>query len=501
MKYINRFLKNRGGNGGSLVSLLLLIMLLAACAPQPPRTVYITPLPAIATAEPAQQPTALATRPVYEPGTLVDYIARTGDSLPALALRFNTTQQEILENNPDLTEKVTTLTPGMSLQIPIYYEALWGNPFQIIPDPLFINGPAQIDFDARAFVDNHPGWLKDYSSLAGGEVRRGGDLIDYVALEYSISPRLLLALAEYQAGALTIETLPDEMKYYPLGFEDEFHEGFYLQLLWAANLLNNGYYGWRSGNLDTITRLDGSIEHPDPWQNAATVALQHYFSGLLPVADYQKAIYSAGFYKTYSTLFGVPWQNVPDHIPGDLQQPELRLPFVAGKTWSYTGGPHSAWGEGAPLAAIDFAPPSVVGGCASSDEFVTAVADGQIVRSETGVAMLDLDGDGDERTGWVILYLHLGNNDKIRPGMLVKTGDLIGHPSCEGGSATGTHVHIARKYNGEWIEADSVVPFNLEGWIAKKGAVPYQGTMNNFGRVITASEKGLSNSYITAGKQ
>lgn len=498
MKIRNRIPVNKPVPLARCITLVSMVVILAACAPQPPRTVYITPFPVIATEEPAQQPTPLATRPVYEPGTLVDYNARTGDNLPALALRFNTTVPEILENNPDLNEGVTTLTPGMKMQIPIYYEALWGNPFQIIPDSLFINGPAQIGFDTKAFVDAQPGWLKNYSSLAGGEVRRGGDLVEYVALEYSISPRLLLAVAEYQVGALTVETLTDELKAYPLGFEDQSHEGFYLQLLLAANLLNNGYYSWRSGTLDTITRLDGTIEHPDPWQNAATVALQHYFSGLLPVDEYQKAIYSEGFYKTYSTLFGDPWQNVADHIPGDLKQPELRLPFVPGKTWSYTGGPHSAWGEGAPLAAIDFAPPAVAGGCAPSEEFVTAMADGQIVRSDPAVALLDLDGDGDEHTGWVILYLHLGINDKIRPGMLVKTGDLIGHPSCEGGSATGTHVHLARKYNGEWMEADSVVPFNLEGWVAKKGATPYQGTMFNFGRVITASDKGLPNSYITS---
>ncbi len=499
MKSTGSRINNRRGGFGSLFSAIMSILILSACSPQPPITVYITPFPLSATEAPAQQPTALATRPVYQPGTLVAYTARTGDNLPALAHHFNTTVKEILENNPQLSEKTTTLTPGENLQIPIYYEALWGNPFQIIPDSLYINGPAQIGFDTKSFVNAHPGWLKNYASLAGGEVRRGADLIDYVSLEYSISPRLLLALAEYQAGALSVETLEPQEKVYPLGYEDEFHQGFYLQLLWAANTLNNGYYSWRSGKLGTITRLDGSIEHPDPWQNAATVALQNYFSQVLPVADYHKAIYSEGLYNTYAALFGDPWQHTSDHIPGDLQQPALRLPFVPGKTWSYTGGPHSAWGEGAPLAALDFAPPSVVGGCAASNEFVTAMADGQIVRSEKGLAMLDLDGDGDEHTGWVILYLHLGLNDKIRPGMLVKTGDLIGHPSCEGGSATGTHVHIARKYNGEWIEADSVVPFNLEGWVAKNGTVPYQGSLSNFGRVITASDKGLANSYITAG--
>lgn len=477
----------------------MLFMLLVSCTPRQPVTVYITPLPLVPTEEPVQQPTALATRQVYSPGTLVEYTARTGDTLPVLVKRFNTTLAEISEANPQLDKATTTLTPGTRLQIPIYYEALWGNPFQILPDPLFINGPAQIGFDTRAFVDSHPGWLKNYSSLAGGEIRRGGDLIDYVAVTYSLSPRLLLALAEYQAGALSVETLADEMKAHPLGYEDTYHVGFYLQLLWAADELNNGYYSARSGTLETITLLDGSIEHPDPWQNPATVALQFYFSKALPPKDYQVAIYSDGFYGTYNELFGDPWLNTVDHIPGNLQQPEFKLPFVPGKTWSYTGGPHSAWGDAAPLAAIDFAPPAVVGGCTPSDEFVTAMADGQIIRTEEGVALLDLDGDGDERTGWVILYLHLGVNDKIRPGMLVKTGDLIGHPSCEGGSATGTHVHLARKYNGEWIEADSAVPFNLEGWIARKGAVPYQGTLNNFGRIITASDKGLANSYITAG--
>ncbi len=484
------------------VGIVLSLLFLAACAPAAPTTVYyITPLPQTPQPEVEEviEPTPIATRPVYDPGTLVDYTAQSGDTLPVLALRFNTTIDEILEANPELPADITTLSPGDELKIPIYYEALWGNPYQIIPDSLFVNGPAQIDFDARAFVDAHPGWLKNYSSLAGGETRRGGDLIEYVALTFSVSPRLLLALAEFQAGALSVETLPEEMKRYPLGYEDQFHEGFYLQLNWAANALNNGYYNWRTGALDTITRLDGTIEHPDPWQNAASVSLQNYFAGQLPVEEYQRAIYSEGFYRTYTELFGDPWQNVVNHIPGNLQQPELALPFELGKTWTYTGGPHAAWGNGAPLAAIDFAPPAVIGGCAPSSEFVTAVADGQIVRSGPAVALLDLDGDGDERTGWVIFYLHLGLNDQIRPGMLVKTGDPIGHPSCEGGSATGTHIHIARKYNGEWVSAGGILAFNLEGWIAGNGIEEYKGTLKKHGRTVDACTCSDPASQITAG--
>lgn len=35
------------------------------------------------------------------------------------------------------------------------------------------------------------------------------------------------------------------------------------------------------------------------------------------------------------------------------------------------------------------------------------MADGLVVRSSSDGVALDLDKDGDERTGWVIFYLHL----------------------------------------------------------------------------------------------
>jgi len=111
-----------------------------------------------------------------------------------------------------------------------------------------------------------------------------------------------------------------------------------------------------------------------------------------------------------------------------------------------------------------------------------AVADGVIARSEYGVVILDLDGDGDERTGWDILYLHVATRDRITIGSHVQTGDPIGHPSCEGGTSTGTHIHIARKYNGEWVPADGPLAFNLEGWLAGRGNQAYAGTLTKHGQ-------------------
>jgi len=89
--------------------------------------------------------------------------------------------------------------------------------------------------------------------------------------------------------------------------------------------------------------------------------------------------------------------------------------------------------------------------------------------------VLDLDSDGDEHTGWVVFYLHIAKQDRVPVGTTVKAGDPLGHPSCEGGRSTGTHIHIARKYNGEWIVADGVIPFDLAGWRPIRGNEAYSG--------------------------
>lgn len=478
--------------------LVLGIVFLSSCTSNP--SALATPA-SIESATPTAQPeitrTPIPARPIYAPATLVDYTVQPGDAVNVLAAHFNTTAKEIYEANPLLNPKSSTLTAGLVLKIPIYYKALWGSQFQIIPDSLYVNGPAQLGFDTSSFVDSQPGWLKTYSELAGGKYRRGGELIDYVAQNASISPRVLLALSEYQAGALSQPTIDETLQTYPLGYEDQYHKGFYLQLVWATNLLNNGYYGWRNGRLESFTLADNEMVVPDPWQNAATVALQNYYAYLYPKERYNQAILDDGFFAVYKEYFGDPWQETKSYIPGNLTQPDLVLPFESGKKWTFAGGPHAAWGSGEPYAALDFGPN--VSGCSPSADYVVAVADGQIVRTEPAIAILDLDQDGDERTGWVIFYLHLGTNEMVRPGVLVKRGDPIGHPSCEGGSATGTHVHIARKYNGEWIDADSAVPFNLEGWVAHNGSVPYFGSLKRFGKVVTAVVEKAGNSIITAG--
>jgi LasA protease len=431
-------------------------------------------------------PTPLPTREKFQPGQLVEYVAQPGDTLPGLASHFNTTIAEIREANPIIPKDASTMPAGFPMKMPIYYQELWGSPYQIIPDSLFVYGPAQKDFDTVAFVNKQSGWFKNYTAYASDENRNGGEIVDLLARNYSISPRLLLAIIEFQTGGLTSPALPSNIDEYPLGYKDFNHKGLYLQLSWAANTLNNGYYDWRSGILKIFEHSDGKLERPDPWQNAGTVALQFYLSRKLPQEVYSRGIGPDGIAAVYTKLFGNPWESDTNFIPGSLKQPPLRMPFLGGKFWSFTGGPHSPWGDGSPRAALDFAPPAVVGGCAETYETATAVADGIVVRADPAIAVLDLDGDGDERTGWVIFYLHLASSDKAKAGTRLKAGDPIGRPSCEGGRSTGTHVHLARKYNGEWIPADGPIPFDFEGWLAKDGSEPYLGSLTKYSRTIYA---------------
>jgi murein DD-endopeptidase MepM/ murein hydrolase activator NlpD len=467
------------------VTVTSLTILLSSCAPREPNTAIenmITPL------APTIIPAPTSGRPQYQPGELVEYTAQNGDTLPALAKRFNTSLEEILEANPIIPREATTMPVGLPMRIPIYYLSLWGTEYQSMPDHAFVNGPAQVGFNTSAFVASTNGWLKEYRTYAGGKRRTGAEMVDYVATNYSVSPRILLAILEYQAGALSQPEPPNEK--YLLGFRRAFYESPYLQLVIAANTLNNGYYGWRSGALTEFELTDLSLTRPDPWQNAGSVAIQYYFSRLYAGDDYLASIGPGGLARTYSTLFGDPWLDSSTVIPGSLQQPELRFPFRAGHVWSYTSGPHTGWGTGEPFAALDFAPASDLTGCytVARHLYATAMADGLVVRSDIDGVVIDLDKDGDERTGWVLFYLHTATDSRITVGKEVKAGDPIGYPSCEGGSSTGTHVHIARKYNGEWILADGPLAFNLEGWVAGGGEASREGTLTRGAQTVVACE-------------
>jgi len=278
----------------------------------------------------------------------------------------------------------------------------------------------------------------------------------------------------------------------------------YNQLVWAVNQLSIGYYAYREGRMTKITFPDGTSARMAPDLNAGSAALQYFFAQYHQGQQWMDTLDSqSGFPAFYERMFGDPWkraETVEPLYPRSVKQPSLILPFVKNWTWAYTGGPHGAWERDGAYAALDFAPGNTRPGCVESGTWTVAAADGLVVRSGNGVVVLDLDGDGYEQTGWVLVYLHVSSDDRIPLGSWVATGQQLGHASCEGGLATGTHIHLARKYNGEWVPADGPLPFNLGGWISHAGAAAYKGTLTRDDIIITANTNSNAASVVTRGE-
>jgi murein DD-endopeptidase MepM/ murein hydrolase activator NlpD len=234
--------------------------------------------------------------------------------------------------------------------------------------------------------------------------------------------------------------------------------------------------------------------------NAGSVGIQNLFSKLYKQDGWRLALYGAeGFPALYQRAFGDPWRRaaeVEPLFPAGLEQPILELPFVPGERWSLTGGPHESWKTGSPRGAIDLAPVTGEKACAVSRAWVTASAPGLVTRSERNIVAVDLDGDGYEGTGWVVFYFHVADLERVLPGTRVQTDDHLGHPSCEGGRSTGTHVHIARKFNGEWIAADGPLPLVLSGWQAYADEKNYLGGLVKGEQAAVASPVGPRTSIV-----
>lgn len=449
--------------------------------------------------EPQATPTASPTnQEVLFNTTPFLYYTQAGDTLPVLAVRFGVEPHEI--TSPEAIPETSLFNPGQLLIIPRKIANTTAAQ-KLIPDSEVVYSPSAVDFDIEAFAREAGGFLGSYWTYLGSTGRTSGaGVVARVALENSINPRLLLALLEYESGLVYGSPRYPNQIDYALGKVDPRHKGLYNQLSWAVVQLSNGYYGWREGRLTEFNFSDGVHARLHPELNAGTAALQYFFAQSYDSQGWLQALDpEAGFPALYERMFDNPWVRalaVEPLYPPDLVQPPLILPFMVDQVWSFSGGPHGAWEREGAWAAIDFAPGSVEPGCVESNTWTVAAASGLVVRSGNGVVVLDLDGDGREQTGWVLVYLHVATKGRIKVGEWVQTGDPLGHPSCEGGFSTGTHIHLARKYNGEWIVADGPMPFMLSGWTVRAGKNPYEGSMVRDEQVVIASQLGSTASHI-----
>ncbi len=422
------------------------------------------------------------------------YMVQAGDTLGDIAQRYGISVQDLmLANNisdPNL------LDVGMVLNIPAPNPGDAGSALKMIPDSELVYGPASAFFDIETFIQSQNGYLAEYAEEVNSGFLTGAEIVQLVSQNYSVNPRLLLALLEYQSGWVT-NPAPINISF-PMGLADDNRYGLYRQLAWTADTLNRGYYLWKANALSTWVLNDGTVIPIDPTINAGTAAIQYFFSKFDDRPTWEKDVNETGVMVTYFVFFGNPFLlSIEPLVPATLSQPAMNLPFGPSEAWYFTGGPHGGWDSGSAWAALDFAPPGENGTCSTSPLWVTAMADGVITRASDGAVIQDLDNDGYEQTGWVILYMHIAAEERVTAGEYLFAGESVGHPSCEGGVSNATHVHIARRFNGEWIAADGLIPFNLNGWISSGDGNEYNGFLSRGSRVIEALDSANDHNLIS----
>jgi LasA protease len=413
----------------------------------------------------------------------VGYLSQAGDTLRTIAIRFGVMPSDIKAVDGESLPPDGLLEPGTALIIPISLTGT-SDSTHLFPDSAIVYSPAFANFDPIQYIHDQNGYLASYIE-GSGEIANGAEILRQIAFNNSFSPKLLMALMEYESGWVTQKNPPAETLRYPLGHKDPNGMGLKSQLIWATNILSIGYYGWRDASQLELGFADGGTLRLAPDLNAGTVAILYYFSRTTGSRqEWEQAVLD--FRGVYERLFGDPFDEAVEPLySSDLPLYEMELPFYKGQQWAFTGGPHGAWERDGARAALDFAPTDAPN-CGVSPSWAVASAAGLVVRSIGNVVVIDLDGDGYEQTGWNILYLHIADQDHILYGTRVEIDDRLGHPSCQGGISTGTHLHMARKYNGEWMLAGGPVPFVLSGWVASAGEKPYEGTLVRDGQVVIA---------------
>jgi LasA protease len=429
-------------------------------------------------------PTPDAPRTLPTPRSQMDqYVVQAGDTLGSIAAKYSISPDALMQAN-GLTE-ADILQVDQYLSIPMPEPGAIGPSFKIIPDSELVNGPAATTLDMESFVQGIGGYLATYTEdINNDETLTGIQIVQRIATNYSVNPRLLLALLDYRSEWVS-DTSPAEVDY-PMGMEDPNYAGLYRQLAWTANELNRGYYLWRVNAVSSWVLGDGSAVPVDPTINAGTAGVQYFLGKLNDRATWENDTSAFGVFQKYYFMFGNPFDRaIEPLVPADIAQPKMQLPFEKGIAWAFTGGPHGGWDAGSAWGALDFGPLGTVG-CTPSFDWAVAVADGRIIRASNGAVIQDLDNDGFEQTGWTVLYMHVDSHERVEAGTYLFAGEHIGHASCEGGVSNATHLHIARKYNGEWIPADGLLPFILDGWISSGNGGEYDGFLTRGSQTIEA---------------
>lgn len=300
--------------------------------------------------------------------------------------------------------------------------------------------------------------------LAGVTLNVGGRRYDFATtllgqtLYYSVSPKIILALIEYQADLVTMANLPGERYTWAAGYQGEGGRfaGLGAQMRWAVREL---YYARR--DLPTrppLTFLDGEVAAP-----AALTDAQYVMARLLAPTIYSDRLDVAlwQYADTYERLFGALPATIPAYPPPPalLHRPLAEIlpvtsffdhggPFLTRNT---ADGVTTYWGRTETDMAFAYdghdgwdyagAPPDPALASAAGTVVFAGIAD-----DNCDTRAVIVEHGQDVRT----LYWHL-SQVLVDVGQVVTQGETIGIIG-ETGCAKGPHLHFGVQYRGVSID-------------------------------------------------
>ncbi len=316
----------------------------------------------------------------------------------------------------------------------------------------------------QALLEQQPGPLKSALISVGDRNQSLAEVVVGQAYLYSLNPKLLLALLEYQSQLLSDPNPSAERLDWAMAFhgEDEKWQGLHAQLRWAARELRRGVRDY-----PVVTELtykpDGDEEVKGPLPeglNAASYAVLRVLAQTRTPEEVAQLLADGSFVATYSKLFEDPRAPLGP-LPGPAQ-PFLRsplpkptyvtsffdheYPFLVQNgslvSWwgrretevSYDG--HDGWDYGLrPPDPILAAAPGTVVWVGNSDDGCATPARGVII---------------DHGNGYRTLYWHL-SEIHVELGQQVSAGDQLGIVGASG-CAIGPHLHFQTQYLGRDVD-------------------------------------------------
>ncbi len=321
----------------------------------------------------------------------------------------------------------------------------------LLSNSAFIYTPAEmLTFNIESYLGTNAPALVNFS-----------EIISHWSGYSSISPKIIIALIEYQTGLVSAENTNAVELYAPLGNLSE-KTGFSEQVRDVAVRLADQFY--QNGNNSQLA-LQQIMMQNDGVQRSKPASFVDIFYQLFPLEEEKQ-------HEERSSNVGFPSGALP---PDTL----LQLPYPVGESWRF-GGSHTSSGSGSyPQSSLDFFAASGGGwGTDTSGYWVSASTGGTAVRhSSCSVEVISPGGE------WSTSYYHLDNvqittNQGVsRNTPLANYADNEPQALCNGGSSTGPHVHFSLKQNGLYSDLNGV---KLSGYSVHTGQTSYDTDCNYF---------------------